>query len=323
MTTHPVTQRPIVVGVDGSPHAAQALDWAATEAALRGAPLVVIRAHPSDYRAARSTGPGEPELSPPSSAIRAVPTESCAEAVERARGLHPTLVVTGRTVTDDPGSAIVEASTGAALVVVGARGLGPVRELFLGSVSSYVTHGARCPVVVVREAPSRTVADLRVVVGVDGSATSSAALRFAFEAAARRGAGLTVVHTWDLDVESSVATEAWSVDWPDPNEQERVVVAEAIAGYAAEYATVDVRRHVVRGHAVAELVRQSENAALLVVGTRGRGSVKALVLGSVSRGVLHDAHCPVAVVSTSREPHAEAVGTARPPDRHLPVTPSR
>ncbi len=323
MTTHSDTHRPIVVGVDGSPHAALALDWAATEASLCGAPLVVIRAYATDYLMVRSTGPGEAEPSSPSSAIEAVATESCAEAVERARAQHPTLVVTGRTVPDDAAAAITGASSDAALVVVGARGLGPVRELLMGSVSSYVTHHAQCPVVVVREAPSRTVADLRVVVGVDGSATSTAALRFAFEAAARRGAGLTVVHTWDLDVESSVATEAWSVDWPEPDEQERVVVAEAVAGYAAEYPTVDVRRHVVRGPAVAELVRQSENAALLVVGTRGRGSVKALVLGSVSRGVLHDAHCPVAVVSTSEGLHAEAVGTARPPDLHLPVPPSR
>ena len=72
---------------------------------------------------------------------------------------------------------------------------------------------------------------------------------------------------------------------------------------------------------MAELVKQSENAALLVLGSRGRGSVKGLVLGSVSQGVLHDAHCPVAVVSSSDEP---ADGrTHEHHTFHLPVAPVR
>ena len=73
-----------------------------------------------------------------------------------------------------------------------------------------------------------------------------------------------------------------------------------------------VRRHAVRSHhPVGELVRQSENARLLVLGTRGRGSVKGAILGSVSQGVLHDAHCPVAVVPTPHERSAERPGTQR------------
>jgi nucleotide-binding universal stress UspA family protein len=324
MTTHPDSHRPVVVGVDGSPHAALALDWAASEASRRGAPLVVLQAYSPDYPAARSAGPGEPVPQQPSSALHAAAKESCAAAVDRARAAHPTLVVNGRATPDDPGSAIVEASTTASLVVVGARGLGRIRGLLMGSVSSYVTPRSHCPVVVVHEAPSRSLSELRVVVGVDGSVDSVAALRFAFEAAERQQVGVTVVHTWDLDsdVDLTAASLAWSVDWDQAEEQERALVAEEMAGFAAEFPTVDVRRHVVRGHPVAELVRQSENAALLVLGTRGRGSVKGMVLGSVSQKVLHDAHCPVAVIP-STQPAAETGREAHRHELHLPVPPVR
>jgi nucleotide-binding universal stress UspA family protein len=223
---------------------------------------------------------------------------------------------------DDPGAALVDASTTAGLLVVGARGLGRVRGLLVGSVSSYVTPRSHCPVVVVHESPSRSLPEFRVIVGVDGSADSVAALRFAFEAAERQQIGVTVVHTWDLDVDATAASLAWSVDWDQADEQERAVVAEALAGLAADFPTVDVRRHVVRGHPVAELVRQSENAALLVLGTRGRGTVKGMVLGSVSQKVLHDAHCPVAVVKSMGTSTAE-VRTSTRHGFHLPVPPVR
>jgi nucleotide-binding universal stress UspA family protein len=232
-------------------------------------------------------------------------------------------VVTERCVAEDPAHALVDASSTADLVVMGARGLGKVRGLLMGSVSSRVTSRSHCPVVVVREAPRESTAEPRVVVGVDGSEDSTAAVRFAFEAAARRGAGLTVVHTWDVDVDSTSAALTWVVDSQEADEQERTVVAETLAGYAAEFPTVDVRRHVVRGHPVAELVRQSEDADLLVVGTRGRGAVKGLVLGSVSHSVLHDARCPVAVVGSSHQTSADRSGTSRRHEFHLPVPPVR
>ena len=324
MNAHEDSRQPVVVGVDGSPHAELALDWAAAEADRRRAPLVVLQAYSPDYPAARSAGPGGPVPPQPSSAIHAAAEETAAAAVERARAGHPTLEVAARVVPDDPGPAIVEASSSAALVVVGARGVGRIRGLLMGSVSSYVAPRAHSPVVVVHEAPSRSLSEMRVIVGVDGSADSAAALRFAFEAAERQQLGVTVVHTWDLDVDATAAALAWSVDWQQADEQERALVAEAVAGYASEFPTVDVCRHVVRGHPVAELARQSENAALLVLGTRGRGSAKGLVLGSVSQRVLHDAHCPVAVVSASDQTSTQTAGTShRRREFHLPVPPVR
>ena len=312
MSTQRDLHLPVLVGVDGTSHASRALEWAAAESSLRGNPLVVLCAYSLDYPAARSAGPGEPPASQPLSALRAAAEHTCAQAVAQVLLKHPTLAVTGVAAPGDPGSTLVDESTRAGLVVVGARGLGRVRGMLLGSVSSYLVPRSHSPVVVVRETPSRSLDDLRVVVGVDGSAYSAPALRFAFESADRQGAGLTVVHTWDLDVDATAAALTWAVDWTQAEVQERSVLAEAVAGFAEEFPTVDVRRHAVRSHhPVGELVRQSENARLLVLGTRGRGSVKGAILGSVSQGVLHDAHCPVAVVPTPHEPSAERPGTQR------------
>jgi nucleotide-binding universal stress UspA family protein len=323
MTTDFESHPPVVVGVDGSPHAALALDWAADEASRRGAPLLVIEAFSPDFPAVRSAGPGEPPTPQPSSALRTAAEAGCAAAAARAREAHADLDVTAMAVAGDPGTVLVEASTTALLVVLGARGLGTIRGLLMGSVSAYVTPRSHCPVVVLREKASHSLDGLRVVVGLAGDVSSAAALRFGFEFAAAHDLGLTVVHTWDLDFDDTAAAVAVSVDWQQADEQERTVVAEVLAGYAGEFPTVDVRRDVVRGHPVAELVRQSENAALLVLGTRGRRGVKSLVLGSVTHGVLHGAHCPVAVVPTSEDPTAHR--ELHPPKRqfHLPVPPVR
>lgn len=317
------SQRPVVVGVDGSPHAMLALDWAAGEASRRGGPLLVLQAFSPDYPSVRSAGPGEPPTPQPTSALEKAAQAACAEAVDRVRSTHPGLEVSGRAIPGDPGIVLVDASATARLVVMGARGVGRIRGLLLGSVSAFVAPRSHCPVVVLREKPSGSLTDLRVVVGLDGAADSAAALRFAFELAEARGHGLTVVHAWDVDADDTAAALAWSVDWQQAEEQERTVVAEELAGYAAEFPTVDVRRHVVRGRPVAELVRQSENAALLVLGTRGRGSVKSILLGSVAQGVLHDAHCPVAVVSAPGDPTVAREHHDSRHQFHLPVPPVR
>lgn len=324
MGTQLDSARSIVVGYDGSRHADLALDWAAAEAVSRRVPLTILEAFTPSYPAVRSAGPGEPLLQQPNAVLEAAASDSCTRAADRVRSVYPGLELNAVTRQDDAGVAIVDASDTAGLVVVGARGVGRVRQLLLGSVSSYVASHSHCPVVVVREAASRSVDGQRVVVGVDGSSDSTAALEFAFDTAQRRSWGLTVVHVWDMDrdVANAAASLAWSVDWRQADEQERAVLAEDLAGYAAQYPTVDVRRYVVRGHPVAELARQSENAGLLVVGTRGRGRVRGMVLGSVSRSLLHDARCPVAVIPAS--PGREAIGTRHEGhELHLPVPPVR
>ena len=318
----------VVVGIDRSGTSDLALDWAATEAARLGLPLMIVHAYsPPTYPA---MGPGVPPggaVGGQGETLKDVAVQVTSEYADRVRAAHPDLHLEVFTRSGSPGSILVDASRDAELVVVGARGLGAVKGLLFGSVSVHVCAHSHAPVVVVHEAASHTLPDTRVVVGVDGSETSQAALAFAFAQAASRGVGLTVVHTWQVDgVEGASASLVWSVDWAQLGEQERSVVAEALAGFGEQYPDVDVRRHVAQGHPAEELARLSENACLLVVGTRGRGTVSGWLKGSVSQAVLRAAHCPVAVVHPMRTEDVHPTGRRDGSKRHeprLPVPPVR
>ncbi|MEO5983319.1 MAG: universal stress protein [Pedococcus sp.] len=319
--------RTIVVGIDLSDTSDLALEWAAQEAERRSCDLTVVHTYSlPTYPAARAGVPGGTVVTELDDSVRESAVASTTHAAERIQAAHPGLEVSVQTAAGSPGEALVRASREAGLVVVGSRGLGAFRGLLMGSVSTHVCAQSHCPVVVVHESPSRSLPDARVVVGVDGTRTSAAALAFAFEQAASRDVGLTVVHTWQLDAtEGASASMAWSVDWEQAGEQERSVVAEAVAGFGEQYPTVDVRRDVAPGHPVEELERQSENACLLVVGTRGRGVVSGWVKGSVSQAVVRAAHCPVAVVHPA-EPDPSVPKKKRDRDSrslHLPVPPVR
>ena len=292
------TARTIIVGIDLSGTSNRALDWAATEADRLGLPLLLVHAYSeSGYPAVRASLPGGTAISDLDETLRDIAEQALSTAADRARSTHPGLEVRAVVRAGLPATILVEASRDAELVVLGARGLGAVMAMLSGSVSSQVCAHAHAPVIVVHEAASHSLTDTRVVVGVDGSQTSQAALAFAFAFASSHQVGLTAVHTWQIDgVEASAASLAWMVDWAQIGEEERSVVAEAMAGYREQYPDVDVRRHVTQGSPIDELGRLSQGACLVVVGTRGRGTVSGWLKGSVSQSVLRAAHCPVAVV---------------------------
>jgi nucleotide-binding universal stress UspA family protein len=182
------------------------------------------------------------------------------------------------------------------MVVLGDRGLGGFTGLLIGSVAVAVTAHAACPVVVVRGPESDLTAPLPepVVVGVDGSSTSEAALAFAFEEASLRRVPLVAVHVWrDLLLDATLAP---LLDWDAIESDERQVLAERLAGWSEKYPDVAVRRLVAYDRPARALVGESGRAQLVVVGSRGRGGLHGMLLGSVSQALLHHAHCPVAVV---------------------------
>jgi nucleotide-binding universal stress UspA family protein len=187
---------------------------------------------------------------------------------------------------------LVAESRQAQLVVVGDRGLGGFTGLLLGSVAVGLAAHAASPVAVVRgAAPSP---DGQVVVGVDGSPTSEAALAAAYEAAAARRVRLVAVHTWwDFLIDTTLAP---LLDWEAIEGDEHVLLAERLAGWAEKYPDVEVRRVVARDKPAHSLLQQATGAQLVVVGSRGRGGFAGLLLGSVSHSLLHHAPCPVLVV---------------------------
>ena len=132
----------------------------------------------------------------------------------------------------------------------------------------------------------------KIVVGVDGSIDGQRALAWALDEAARRTSELLVMHAWEYP-------SATYVFPPGPQEEgAREVLAKSIEGLDSP--NVDVRTRLVEGRPVRALVKESLDADMLVVGSRGRSGVAAVILGSVSTGCIHHAACPVVVVPPPR-----------------------
>jgi nucleotide-binding universal stress UspA family protein len=183
----------------------------------------------------------------------------------------------------------------AQLLVLGHRGLGGVTGLLLGSVTAALATHATCPVVVVRGAESLdALAGLPVVIGVDGTPNSEAALAFAFDAADARRVPLIAVHTWWESHADPVLDVV--CDWDAIEADEREVLAERLAGWGEKYPDVAVQRIVARDRPARRLLELARSAQLVVVGSRGRGTLSCLFVGSVSHALLHHAPCPVAIV---------------------------
>jgi nucleotide-binding universal stress UspA family protein len=285
--------RTVVVGIDGSQSALRAVQWAAAEAARRKVPLRVVTAF--DWQEDRLLG----RIPVGGDYRETMLGEAGRELAEAAAVAEETLSageVERQLTVGSPVSVLRAESRAAALLVVGDRGFGAIRELLVGSVAAAMAAHAECPVVLVRTPEGEPVEDgtRPVVVGVDGSATSEHALAFAYEQASVRGVPLIAVHTWwDMVLDPRAAL---LMNWEATKAEEKVVLAERLADWGQKYPDVRVDRMVTRERPAHALVDQSRRAQLVVVGSRGRGAAVGMLLGSVSHAVLHRAHCTVAVV---------------------------
>ncbi|RKN16510.1 universal stress protein [Micromonospora musae] len=282
---------PVVVGVDGSTVGLDAVRVAAREAAQRRRPLRVVHAFIWPLMGVSGRpAPGAPV----GGGLRHQAERYVVEAVAEAGKVAPEVPVTGAVVDGEAATVMLAASRQAALVVLGHRGLGGFAGLLIGSVTVQVTSRALCPVLVVRGEPR---ADGPVVVGVDGSELSRAAVGFAFEEAAYRDVPLVAVHAWRYPTPlGSGDFVPLTYDVDAYGDEVGRVLAESVAGYAERYPQVAVRHRPVRGTAAHALTEESKSAQLMVVGAHGRGALGGLVLGSVSHAVLHHAHAPLAVI---------------------------
>ncbi|MCX5151648.1 universal stress protein [Streptomyces sp. NBC_00320] len=278
--------RELVVGIDPARDWHLALAWAADEAHRRRLGLHLVAAVPPQH----DTHPVDD--TPHQTALRQAGAHALEDAVDWARDRHPELEVSGDLQAGPPAAVIGRLSQEARMVVLGSRHLSRTAEFFsAGSLVVPVAAQAGCPVVVVGDAEHVSQQPPYVVVGIDGSESSKAALAFACEEADLRGAELRVISVFQSPV-------LWLHDEEVALQAQRRMLAEATAGWPAKYPDVAVRHEIPIGHPVEELAKAAEHALAVVVGRRGRGGYSGMHLGSVVHGLLHRAHCPVITVPT-------------------------
>ncbi|WP_169796283.1 universal stress protein [Sanguibacter suarezii] len=321
----------VVVGVDGSAESARALAWGTSEAALRGVTLDIRYVMHLPVASPPFTDPVT--YAEPMSTLRGYADAVLAAARGAAFAREPGVSLTTSIDYGQPAEALISAGASADLVVLGARGLGAFGAIFFGSTSARVAARCSAPVVVVPRQhdaerhdertrsqssqssqgdhdPSWTEVMAgthhgqgRVVVGVDGSAHSDVAVRFAVDEARRRNAGVLALAVYEVPL-----IDRWkenSIFYTDIENAARAAAEERLTETVARLrlpqdSGVDVEERVVQGRAAKVLVEAGKDASMTVVGSRGRGEVRGALLGSVSQAILHHARHPVVVVHSPR-----------------------
>jgi nucleotide-binding universal stress UspA family protein len=289
-TVEPNVSYLVVVGVDGSQSSNRALQWAVRQARRRdGARLDVVHAWTA------------PAIDVDDTWRRAY-FETCAREVldaeagsltdQTAPAVRPVLV------NAPAAEALIEAASAADLLVVGARGRGGFAGLLLGSVSDRCIVHASCPVAVV---PTDWTSDDsgRIVVGVDSSQSSCGALQWALAEAQRRDATLDVVNAYNYHpTMGSPFGPVVIGSHEDVEKASQALLDEMVANLveAAGAPSVQVELIPSPASAARSLLDAASGADLLVVGSRGHGTIDGVLLGSVSRQCAHHARCPVVVV---------------------------
>jgi nucleotide-binding universal stress UspA family protein len=303
MDSHPEA-RHVLAALEGTPGDDVAIAWAVREALMRGLPLQLMHVVAPPASLVRTEDDTEDETPPDRTASRVAAGHSMLTAVaDRLRSENPSLRVDHEVQTAPVVPTLLRAAHRASLVVLGSGRRFDPGHARLGSVAVHVTEHARCPIVVARRPeegePRGGPGAGRVVVGVDGSAASAEAVRFAFEEASWRGLGLTAVHAWEHTFGNRDAHDL------GPTEDEphaRRVLAESLAGWAEKYPDVAIVRQLVADHPVRALLEQSAGAELLVTGSHGSRYFPGMLLGSVSQALLRHSGTTVAVVRPAHVP---------------------
>jgi len=285
---------PVVAGVDGSEESLRAVEWAALEAQRHRAPLRIVSV-PALLPRMRVCGQyadrGAARLQADSSRV-------LDEAVMRSREVAPRQLIDADLLAGPPALAITQSCSGALMLVVGARGSGGFPAMRLGSVSRYAAMNACCPVVVVREDTSAVHRE--VVVGIRDPDDTAAALAYAFDEAALRGATLTAVHSFDWSLFApghrgggDGAGQSGDAEHIAPEAE--LNLTEELATWRDKYPGVTVWQDVVHDHPAHVLASYCARADLVVIGRHdGTGSRPAI--GGIQHALLDHARGPVAVV---------------------------
>lgn len=287
----------VVVGVDGSEEALEAVRWAAAQTERAGGELTILCAYSlASYAASPMEGgfAAVNEDSLKQSAIHAV--------MEAAGTLHSfDISIATEVRVGDPVSVLTDVSSECDLLVIGSRGQGGIAERLLGGTAFSVPALAKCPVVVV---PPHTAGKEftpvdRIVVGVDGSDVASAALVAAVDM------GIVWQATVNAVVAVPIATGAGAMSWLPVAVDRHAVMDDIRRGLdmavdqAVDSRDFRVSKHVLDGSPAALLAEFSTAVDLVVVGTRGRGGFSGMLMGSTSQSVLQHSTCPVMTVPSN------------------------
>ncbi|MDT8914482.1 universal stress protein [Amycolatopsis sp. PS_44_ISF1] len=290
----------VVAGVDGSGAALTAVRWAALVARERRRRLRLIHALPE----LPTLYPGtDTTFEQVQEAIGERGERVLAEARDAASDAAPGVEVESEVRAEGAAEALLAEADGATMLVLGTPGRSELGRVLLGSVSVALAAHAPCPVAVVRphvgddEAPKEGP----VVVGVDGTPLSEAAIATAFEEASWRRARLIAVHSRAEGFLSELFQErGWKTGREAGEQQEHELLAERLAGWPEKFPDVAVERVVESGRPAERLLDLADRAQLLVVGSRGLGGLGGLALGSTSQSLISYALCPVVVVRGTR-----------------------
>ena len=282
----------IVVGVDESALAGQAVRWAAEQAALEGRTVRLVRAvlpvPPGRSDHAAVVQPGT------LTSLRLHSEALLTQAHQLVHRVAPEVEVEEQLEVTQPRTLLVDLTSQAHLVVLGSRGRGPLLSHLLGSVGVHVVRHAACPVVVHRPWRPGLVRD-GVVVAVDAGEEAVPVLEHAFHHASLRGLPLQVLH-YVMDPRSALVGASTVGDVDDLVTADALAVSEAMAGLRERYPDVRVSVQTLVGLPDLDLARAASRADMLVVGHHTRGVLDRLLSGTVSEAVLEHATCPVVVV---------------------------
>jgi nucleotide-binding universal stress UspA family protein len=276
----------IIAGYDGSPGSTEAVDWAVREARLRDLPLTICHAWtgaPAGMAAETALPVADEAADPAREHAEAILAQGVSDALACDSSVTPRpLLVAG-----PPARVLCEHCAGAAMLVVGSRGSDGLEGLLLGSASLQVAAHAAVPVTVVRGCwrPVPGHYPLPVVVGTDGSPGSRAALDFAVQEAELRYVPLVVVCALSDSPGVLGTARGMEADF-----------ITAMGKLQADHPEVHVQKRIEQGAPRPALLTAASQGQLLVVGARGRGGLREMMLGSVSLAILHHAACPVTVV---------------------------
>ena len=281
----------VIVGVDGSAASDAAVVWGAHDAALRGVPLTLM--HVTSPVA--PTWAQAPLLERLQGWQQQEGRNTLANACKIAEdtGIHVARIeINAELLISATVPTLIDRSRDADVIAVGTDGRGAIDRGLLGSVSSGLVRHAHCPVAVIREQPALPQPSQGpVLVGIDGSPSSTLAIKTAFEEASYRRADLVALHTWS----DRELIELPGIDWSEVEAEEQRLTSEVLAGWQERYPDVIVTTQLVCDRPARALVDASRSAQLVVVGSRGRNLLSRTILGSVSNAVVQSAGAPVIV----------------------------